>query len=129
MSMNFSIRRVGVCLLLLASPACAPAQEPEGDSRLVQLGKRYGLDIVPSKPTFPVKTHHGLIDGKGADPKDSDSFGAILVAEWSCYPTSLMKRAKLRRIVLCRDLSFAGQLRTAIPDFEHDDLYLDVSRG
>jgi hypothetical protein len=31
--------------------------------------------------------------------------------------------------VLCSELSFAGQRRNAIPDYEHDTLYLDVKRG
>ena len=32
-------------------------------------------------------------------------------------------------MVLCKELSFAGQRRNAIPDCEHETLYLDVSRG
>ena len=40
-----------------------------------------------------------------------------------------MKKTKLERVVFCVDLSFAGQKRTAIPDFEHNTLYLDVARG
>ncbi len=32
-------------------------------------------------------------------------------------------------VVRARELTFAGQRRNAIPDFEHDTLYLDVSRG
>lgn len=40
-----------------------------------------------------------------------------------------MKQSQLKRVVLCNELYFAGQRRNAVPDFEHDTLYLDVSRG
>jgi hypothetical protein len=36
---------------------------------------------------------------------------------------------QLKRIILCERLAFETQLRTAIPDFQHHDLYLDVNRG
>ena len=40
-----------------------------------------------------------------------------------------MKATKLKRIVICEDLSFDGQRRSAVPDFEHLTLYLDAKRG
>ena len=40
-----------------------------------------------------------------------------------------MKKTRLKSVVFCKDLTFAGQRRTAVPDFEHDVLYLDVARG
>jgi hypothetical protein len=124
-----STRLAGASLVLLTLAVSGSGQERQVETRLAELGKRYGLVIVPSQPTFPVKTFHGAIDGKEASRDDIDSYAPILASEWNCYPVSLVKRSKLRRIILCRDLSFAGQPRTAIPDFEHDDLYLDVARG
>jgi Putative zinc-binding metallo-peptidase len=45
------------------------------------------------------------------------------------YPIGLVHRSNLKRVVLCEELKFDGQRRNAIPDFEHDVLYLDVKRG
>ncbi len=93
------------------------------------LGKKYNLDIVIRTPIFPVKTGHGPIDGAEADRKEAESYATIFAFEWSLYPPELVKKTGLRSVVFCKDLSFVGQKRTAIPDFEHETLYLDVSRG
>jgi len=53
----------------------------------------------------------------------------LFIAEFTRYPPAMVKRTHLQRIVLCQQLSFAGQRRNAIPDFEHDVLYFDIRRG
>jgi Putative zinc-binding metallo-peptidase len=88
-----------------------------------------GIEVVYSGQDYPVKTYHGPIQAATADPSELDRYWPILAHEFLIYPPSLIKRTRLKRIVLCRDLSFAGQVRTAIPDYEHDTLYLDVVRG
>jgi len=49
--------------------------------------------------------------------------------EFKAYPTALFARAGCERIVLCTKLAYAGQLRAAIPDWEHNTLYIDTQRG
>ncbi|MGV3719531.1 MAG: hypothetical protein ACO1SX_01365 [Actinomycetota bacterium] len=94
-----------------------------------KLRQRYGLEVLTASAPFPVETQHGRIEGADAAPADVESYLRILGPEWCLYPPALIRRTGLRRIILCRDLSFAGQKRTAIPDFEHQDLYFDVARG
>jgi hypothetical protein len=118
--------------LVLVTLTCGSASaQPKSavPTEVVALARKYRLDIVVRKPTFPVKTRHGVIDGAEADHKEADSYAAIFAFEWSLYPVELVKKTELLSVVFCKDLSFAGQKRTAIPDFEHDTLYLDVSRG
>ncbi len=105
------------------------AQPKPAAPDLAALGKKYNLDIVTRTPTFPVKTSHGPIEGSEADRKEADSYAVIFAFELSLYPPELVKKTGLKAVVFCKDLSFVGQKRTAIPDFEHDTLYLDVSRG
>jgi hypothetical protein len=49
--------------------------------------------------------------------------------EFKAYPPALFARAGCERIVLCTNLAYAGQLRAAIPDWEHNTLYIDTQRG
>jgi hypothetical protein len=42
------------------------------------------------------------------------------------YPIDLVKRTGVWRIVLCEDMTYKGQPRTAFPDWEHHTLYFDV---
>lgn len=115
--------------ILFAALAVAPATTADPKPDLAAVGKTYKLDLVTQKPAFPVKTAHGAIDGAVADGKDVESYAAIFAFEWALYPQELVKKTRLKTVVFCKDLSFAGQNRTAVPDFEHDTLYLDVTRG
>ncbi|MFO0826030.1 MAG: hypothetical protein U0792_23405 [Gemmataceae bacterium] len=118
-----------VVLLALAGGTASAQAKPAVPTEVTVLARKYRLDIVVRKPTFPVKTRLGVIDGAEADHKEADSYAAIFAFEWSLYPVDLVRKTELQTVVFCKDLSFAGQKRTAIPDFEHDTLYLDVSRG
>lgn len=111
--------------LITATAAAAGAQSPE----LEKIAKAYRIQIVTANPSFPVKSTHGIIDGRGADQKALDDYATLFASEFTLYPPDFVKRSQLRRVVLSSDLSFAGQRRNAIPDYEHNTLYLDVSRG
>jgi len=93
------------------------------------LAESYDIQVITDDLLFPVRTTHGPIDGKKATDEDMRAYSEIFLSEFALYPKELIKRSGLKRVVLCSELSFAGQRRNAIPDFEHDTLYLDVSRG
>jgi hypothetical protein len=92
------------------------------------IAQEFGVEVRDDQ-RFPVTTHHGLIGGSQAGKGDVDRYRTILETEFLRYPPALIRQIRLRRIVLCRELSFAGQNRSAIPDFEHDTLYFDVVAG
>lgn len=93
------------------------------------LAERYRVELVTS-PTFnSVSTSHGPITLTAAPDDRVESYVRLIAPEWNLYPPSLVSQCGLRRIILCRNLAYAGQSRAAVPDFEHDDLYLDVARG
>lgn len=114
-------------MTLAASARC----EAPVDRRpcLASIEAHYGLEIVTTAPVFPVSVNGGEIAGAAATPAEIETYSALFAAEFSRYPRGLIEKARLRRIVLCGELSFGGQLRGAVPDFEHDTLYLDVRRG
>lgn len=121
-------------LVLLASlhPAVAHAQKAlpsDTYGGLDKLAKTYKIEIIKADLSFPVKTTHGVINGKSAGEKELQEYVKLFAPEFALYPRDLVRRSKLKRVVLCSELSFADQRRNAIPDFEHDTLYLDVSRG
>lgn len=122
-----------LALVVLTTAFADLSADPPSDSPVAtetaELSKKYRISLVTSQPVFPIKIGPGDIDGKAATPKHLESYLPVLVSEWNLYPAELIKRTGLRRIILCESLSFAGQLRAAIPDFEHNDLYLDVWRG
>lgn len=124
------VAAIFICGMGNPSPP-ALAEDPKADpfAGLVGFTKNYKIEVVHEKPTFPVQTTHGAIDGKPAGQVAVGSYLKRFLPEFGLYPPSLPRRAQLKRIVFCSELSFAGQRRSAIPDFEHDTLYLDVKSG
>ena len=121
---------IPVILFLLAASASAQFElSSTASASLKKLERTYAIEIVATNPSFPVKQTYGVIDGKRADLKELESYISLFAPEFSIYPQSLVKLVQLKRVVLCKELSFAGQRRNAIPDFEHDTLYLDAIRG
>jgi hypothetical protein len=119
--------RVLACLLALAAlPLCASEKDAVN---LAAVGETYRLRIVTTSPRLPVKIASGEINGSAAAKAEIESYAPLFAFEWSLYPPELVKKTRLKAVVFCRDLTFAGQRRTAVPDFEHDVLYLDVARG
>jgi hypothetical protein len=117
-------------MLLLCSVACTrETPSPDVRQRLATLARSLGIEIVADHPTFPVQTAHGRIDGQRANQSEIDAYGPLFVSEFTLYPSSLVSRSRLERVVLCTELSFAGQRRNGVPDYERNTLYLDVSRG
>jgi hypothetical protein len=112
-------------------PARVPtAPFPDGGPAVAHLIKeKFGVDLAWRDQEYPVKTHYGLIRATDAKTAEVDLYCAVLRQEFLLYPPDLVRRTRLQRIVLCRGLSFNGQDRAAVPDFEHDSLYLDVVSG
>jgi hypothetical protein len=116
--------------LLLCGAAWAQTKAPETPlAELEKIAKAFKIEIVTADLGFPVKTTHGTIDGKNADRKELQDYTSLFAPEFALYPQDLVQRSQLKCVVLCSELSFAGQRRNAIPDYEHDTLYLDVNRG
>jgi hypothetical protein len=121
---------IAVTLFLLAASASAQLElSSSAAANLKKLEQTYAIEIAATNPSFPVKSTYGVIDGKRAELKELESYISWFAPEFSIYPQSLVRLSQLKRVVLCKELSFAGQRRNAIPDFEHDTLYLDASRG
>lgn len=116
-------------LALVAQQAEKTSDAPRAFSELSKVAKAYGIEIVTADLGLPVQTTHGAIEGQAAGRRELENYVGLFIQEFTLYPTSLVKRTRLKRIVLCNEVAFAGQRRTAVPDFEHDTLYLDVSRG
>jgi len=97
--------------------------------QLANIAKTYQIAVNYESPSFPVKTHWGAIEGRKPDRKNLERYTPLFVREFTLLPPALITKTKLKKVVLCEELAFAGQRRNAVPDWEHDVLYLEVSRG
>jgi hypothetical protein len=118
-----------LCSLTLCTQAGSLADPSALATALEKIAAAYCIEVVHEAPTFPARTSWGAIEGRKADAGRLKSYVPLFVREFSLLPKALVERVKLKKVVLCEELSFAGQRRSAIPDYENDVLYLDASRG
>lgn len=91
-----------------------------------ELELRFGIEVVVENARFPVATTNGPIRGTDASTEDCERFSVLLGEELGLYPPQFVQRARLRRIVLCRDLTKGGAVNPAVVHHEHATLYFDV---
>ena len=115
-------------MLLFGLALLLPGAVPQV-ADLAALEKKFSIQVEVSEAAFELKTLYAPITGAAAPPEAVESYGPLLAQEFGLYPPELVKRVRLRRIVLCSQLAYDGQLRAAIPDFQHHTLFLDVARG
>jgi hypothetical protein len=120
---------LGVVLCLPALAGCGASTPATSDAGQLQaLADKYAIAIVTDGPGA-VSTTHGTITARQAGPRALATYLPVFVFEWGLYPRELVRRSRLERIVLCRGLTFGGQRRSGVPDYEHHTLYLDVVAG
>ena len=110
---GFPMPRSLACALLVFLTGGTALAQPKPVPDLAAVAKAYDLEIVTRAPEFPVRIAGGSIDGAEATQEDVEKYAAVFAFEWSLYPPDLVKRTRLKRVVFCKDLSFAKQLRTA----------------
>lgn len=115
--------------VLLPDPSRAVADPPAPPREALDaISRRYQIAVEPIGAEFTVETRHGPITGRPASEKELAAYVPLFFDEFSIYPAEFVRRSRLERIVLCVGLAFDGQRRSAIPDYEHDTLYLDATR-
>lgn len=122
------MRQLGSFLIAIAA-ASAGAEEPAVDSDMLEReARRAGVQVAFARVGLDVETPFGPITAGPAGPALAD-YARLLAEELALYPPALLRKARLRRLVLCSDLAFDGKARGAIPDYLRGSLYLDVARG
>lgn len=84
---------------------------------------------VELSQTQSLQVSGGFITCEPSPFDDALDAAVRIQREFKDYPRQLFERAGCNRIVLCTKLAYAGQLRAAIPDWEHNTLYIDTQRG
>lgn len=88
---------IGVIFVFVVSIFTSVAgypREASGDNsrRLKRLAGDFGIEVVTTHPQFPIRTPHGMIDGKVADREDLEHYTELFVSEFSLYPPTLIKK-------------------------------------
>jgi hypothetical protein len=115
---------LSLLIVALAASGCSRSSF-EADAALAAFAQKYNIQIV----TRDVQPTNNPIRATDCTAAELEHYAGLFAVEFGLYPPDVIRRAKLARVVLCKDLSYAGQARGAIPDFESNTLYLDAVRG
>jgi hypothetical protein len=87
----------------------------------------YGNVEIEAASDFSTAVQFGTIDGKSAGEEALKEFTSALGSEFALYPPGLIERLRLKRILLCRELSLHGKSVGGIADVENGTIYLDLA--
>ncbi len=113
-----------VASFLLASVALVQTASPFAD-----IEKNYGLKVEIAKQAFTVRPARYSVSGDAPTAEQVQKYAALFNKEWSIYPPTLIKKAKVSRIVICVNLKVGEQIRGAVPAFEIDTMFYDPALG
>jgi hypothetical protein len=111
-----------------STSATITTRKASPDDRPVETSVAFNID----RPEFPVQTHDGTLNGTPVSLSrrlGAELYQRRLGDEIRLYPEPLLKRIKLRRIVLCEDLSFNKTNCFSFTDVEHGSIYINVQAG
>ncbi|MCR9198303.1 MAG: putative zinc-binding metallopeptidase [Planctomycetaceae bacterium] len=121
------------CLLCLSVARLSADERISSDTSatitLQQLQRRLNVQILMADEDIRVELSTGPVTAVAISGRMADNYLSMLVEEFAVYPPAFVRRAKLKRIVVCQELAYDSQRRAAVPDFEHDTLYLDWQSG
>jgi hypothetical protein len=116
-----------LCVLLAAVPAGANTRS-EIDGLLRQLEGRHSLRFSYEKmPDTSWKIGYRLADA--TDYAALHRYVQLFGEEFQKYTGAFIGKTRLASVVFVKDLSFGGQLRSAVPDYGEEILILDFNRG
>lgn len=91
--------------------------------------KALNIQVVRQAEAFSVKMTHGPVRGKALGEALMAKYAEVVAKELALYSAEFMKKVRIQRVVVCKDLDFNGQSRNAVPDYEHGTLYLEGEGG
>lgn len=101
------------------------------ERRRAEIAENYGVDVAPAENAFELDGAPKAV-GKPPGPRESERYAVLLARELSLYPKDLVKRARLKRIVLCSDLRYCdagdpGRVCLGISSYDPPTIYLNIS--
>lgn len=101
----------------------------EVERDLAAISRKYQIEVMVANSGTKVYEACGLISGKPVGITELREYAPLFMAEFNLYPSDLLHRVGLKRVVLCKELRLNGQPRSAIPHFDRCILYLDTNPG
>ncbi|MHC4777443.1 MAG: hypothetical protein ACYTFG_02570 [Planctomycetota bacterium] len=127
------IRTAFLILVIVTSRSAHGGEPGQGDLHAMRktcadLGREYSVELMfESFPQTSWRIEYKL--AQKADYPVLKAYLGLFMGEFRRYPKSFVAKTGLAKVVFVKDLSYQGQLRTAIPDYGKEILILDFERA
>lgn len=118
-------QNLGVLLVPFALFLAAQLQTPQS---LTDLATKYEVEIEVVRAPYSYESDYE-VTALAPSQADLDRYAALFSLEWNRYPVSVMKAAKLKKIVIGAGIKMNGQVRAAVPAFEANTMLYDTTLG
>lgn len=95
------------------------------DEMNAQYKREFGIEIVADRETYPIAGTGGSIDAMNTGVNNGDMVLYFLRKEFAKYPPELLKRAGVKRIVLCKELKKGSSRIAGIAVEQTGSIYVD----
>lgn len=116
-------------IVFISTVQCFSSAKREISSIISRIEKKYTIsltyDDIPEATWDRVKYKIA----SQADYGQLLKYMKLFQREFSKYLKEFIKKTELKNVSFVKNLSFSGQLRTAVPDYKKEILFLDFARG
>ncbi len=111
---------------VLVSILIAQVQIPDP---LVAISKKYSVVVDVVTEPYTLRGWGYVVEGTVPKPEDLVKYVKIFASEWNRYPVSVIRSAKMKRIVIGAGITLNKQVRAAVPAFESNTMVYDATLG
>ncbi len=96
---------------------------------LIQISKKYEVQVDVIAEPYSWRGRGYTVETSAPTSADLAKYAKIFASEWNRYPVSVIRAAKVKRIVIATGISLNKQVRAAVPSFDSNTMYYDTTLG
>jgi len=86
----------------------------------------YDIQLASVGPGYVPGFKRNTFDARPIDKGMLRMYLPVFLKEWQLYPTSLIRKTKLKRVLFCTELSVNGRSQGAAPDVESNTIFINL---
>ncbi len=123
-----------VCLFCVQERIDGAPNEPDSEDgprmyRLKDFREEFGVTVVNSSRGSRTTTEFGVISSTYATARAIERYTPLLRAELALYPLKLIKKLRIKKIVVCQELTFKEEPIAGLFNPESRIIYMDIRKN
>lgn len=125
----FNLRLSVFLIIFISTAPCFSAIEKKINFVISTVEKKYSIRLAYENMPKATWDEIKYTVASKSDYERLLKYLRLFRREFNKYPKEFIRESRLKWVVFVKDLSISGQLRTAVPDYKKEILFLDFARG